>query len=64
MALENRNNKRTSTAITITDCELASLDKEDYFELLGGIHHKTRNNIYDLIISYLIILILELFRCY
>ena len=51
MALENRSNKRTSTAITITDCELASLNKEEYFELLGGVHHKTRNNIYDLISS-------------
>lgn len=51
MALENRSNKRTSTAVTITDCELASLNKEEYFELLGGVHHKTRNNLYDLISS-------------
>ena len=51
MALENRSNKRTSTAVTITDCELATLNKEEYFELLGGVHHKTRNNIYDLISS-------------
>ena len=51
MALESRSNKRTSTAITITDCELASLEKEEYVEFLGGIHHKTRNNLYDLISS-------------
>ena len=51
MALENKNNKRTSTAITITDCELASLNKGEYSELLGWVHHKTRNNIYELISS-------------
>ena len=51
MALESKSNKRTSTAITITDCELASLEKEEYVEFLGGIHHKTRNNLYDLISS-------------
>ena len=51
MALESRNNKRTSTALALTDCELASLTKEEYFEFLGGVHHKTRNNLYDLINS-------------
>ena len=51
MALENKSNKRTSTAITITDCELAFLDKEEYSELIGGAHHKTRNNLYELISS-------------
>ena len=51
MALESRSNKRTSTALTITDCELASLEKKEYVEFLGGIHHKTRNNLYDLISS-------------
>ena len=51
MALESRSNKRTSTALTITDCELASLTKDEYFEFLGGVHHKTRNNLYELINS-------------
>ena len=51
MALESKSNKRTSTAIAITDCELAFLDKDEYLELLGGAHHKTRNNLYELISS-------------
>ena len=51
MALESRNSKRTSTAVTLTDCELASLTKDEYFEFLGGVHHKTRNNLYELINS-------------
>lgn len=52
MALESKNNKRTSSAITMTNCELASLTKDDYLSILGGLHNKSRNNIYELMSSF------------
>jgi len=52
MALESKSNKRTSSAITLTNCELASLSKDDYLSILGGIHNKSRNNIYELMSSF------------
>ena len=52
MALESKSNKRTSSAITLTNCELAYLTKDDYLSILGGIHNKSRNNIYELMSSF------------
>jgi CRP-like cAMP-binding protein len=52
MALESKNNKRTSSAITLTNCELAFLTKDDYLSILGGILNKSRNNIYELMSSF------------
>ena len=52
MALESKNNKRTSSAITLTNCELASLTKDDYLSILGGVLNKSRNNIYELMSSF------------
>lgn len=52
MALESKSNKRTSSAITLTNCELAFLTKDEYLSILGGIHNKSRNNIYELMSSF------------
>ena len=52
IALESRNSKRTATAISITECDLGIIKKEDYLSFLKEINEKTRKNLISLVFSY------------
>ena len=48
----NKNNKRSATAISFADCELAVLFKDEYKKILDKITKKAREKIYKLVISH------------
>ena len=50
-ALENKNNKRISTVISIKNSEFAVLSKEDYINLLQPLNTKYREMLYNLVNS-------------
>ena len=52
VALENKNNKITATAITADDCYIGTLTKEEYRTHLLAVHTKSRELLYNLISSY------------
>lgn len=52
IALESRSSKRTATAISLTDCDLGIIKKEDYLSFLKEINEKTRKNLTSLVFSY------------
>ena len=52
VALENKNNKITATAITAGDCYIGTLTKEEYRTHLLAVHTKSRELLYNLISSY------------
>ena len=52
VALENKNNKITATAITADDCYIGTLTKEEYLTHLLAVHTKSRELLYNLISSY------------
>ena len=52
VALENKNNKITATAITAEKCYIGTLTKEEYQTKLLSVHIKSRELLYDLISSY------------
>ena len=55
VALENKNNKISATAITADDCYIGTLTKEEYQTHLLSVHLKSRELLYNLISSYDII---------
>ena len=55
VALESKFGKRTSTAITLENCELGLLTKEQYNSSLEIIRHKSLDNLFNLITSYSIL---------
>ena len=48
----NKSNKRSATAITFADCELAVLSREEYKEILDKITKKARERLYNIVRSY------------
>ena len=52
VALENKNNKISSTAITAEECYIGTLTKEEYQTKLLTVHIKSRELLYNLISSY------------
>ena len=52
VALENKNNKITATAITADNCHIGTLTKEEYQSKLLAVHIKSRELLYNLISSY------------
>ena len=52
VALENKNNKITATAITADNCHIGTLTKEEYQTKLLAVHIKSRELLYNLISSY------------
>ena len=52
VALENKNNKISSTAITAEECYIGTLTKEEYQTKLLSVHIKSRELLYNLISSY------------
>ena len=55
VALENKSGKRTATAISLEDCELGLLSKEQYLTNLYSIHQKSLEMLFNLINSYSIL---------
>jgi len=55
VALENKNNKISATAITADDCYIGTLTKEEYQTHLLSVYLKSRELLYNLISSYDII---------
>lgn len=51
-ALENKNQKRTATLISLEDCEFGLIKKEDYMVLLKSVHDKSRKKFYEVIYSF------------
>ena len=51
-ALESKFGKRTATAISLEECELGLLTKEQFSNILEGIHLKSLETIFNLINSY------------
>ena len=52
VALENKYGKRSATAISLENCELGLLTKEQYNSCLEAIHHKSIEILFNLINSY------------
>lgn len=52
VALENKNNKISATAITADECFIGTLTKEEYQSKLLAVHIKSRELLYNLISSY------------
>ena len=52
VALENKNNKITATAITAEECYIGTLTKEEFQSRLLAVHLKSRELLYNLISSY------------
>lgn len=51
-ALENKNQKRTATLISLEDCEFGIIEKEIYLLLLKNVHEKARRKFYEMIYSF------------
>jgi hypothetical protein len=52
VALESKYGKRSATAISLEDCHLGLLTKEQYISTLEEIHHKSVELLFNLINSY------------
>ena len=55
VALESKYGKRSATAISLEDCELGLLTKEQYNSCLEAIHIKSVEILFNLINSYTVI---------
>ena len=55
----NKSHKRSATAITYEDCELAVLVREEYNEILNKINKKAREKLFKLVTSHKIFLSLS-----
>ena len=55
VALESKNGKRSATAISLDDCHLGLLTKEQFNSTLEEIHHKSVELLFNLINSYSIL---------
>ena len=52
IALQNKNSKRTATAIVTEDCDLGVLTKEEYLKFFEIISLKEKQNLFDLLKLY------------
>ena len=52
VGLENKNNKRTATAIALEDCDFGTLGKQEFIFFFEKIIKKARDKIFELISSY------------
>ena len=48
----NKTNKRSATAISIADCELAVLSRDEYKQILDKITKKARERLFAIVMSY------------
>lgn len=51
-ALENQNQKRTATLISLEECEFGIIEKDIYFLLLKNVQEKARRKFYEMIYSF------------
>ena len=52
VALESKNGRRTATAISLDECELGLLTKEQYISFLQSVRQKSLESLFNLISSY------------
>ena len=52
IALQNKNSKRTATAIVTEDCDLGVLTKEEYLKFFEIISLKEKQNLFELLKLY------------